>query len=335
MSDSTEPVWDAIRGVWRFGAVNAMVRLGVAEALREGPLGVADIAGRCAAQPDLLARVLRAGTGLGLVRTVSPETYELTEAGAVLLPEHPRSLHYGVLTAGSEPMMYAIMSLPEAVRTGGRPFVERYGPLYRHLAEDQELGEQFDAHMDLRSRSFAEALAQTYDFSRAFSVVDVGGGKGHILAAVLRAHPHLRGTVFELGHLAPAARACLAERGVADRAEVVTGDFFESVPVEADVYLLSNIIHNWDDADAGTIVKNVLTVMPEGARVLFLDMVLPDDDSPHMGKEVDMRMLSLFGNGRERTRSEYTRLLRRSGLEVVGITGLALSTSLIEAVRAG
>ncbi|NRQ35011.1 methyltransferase domain-containing protein [Nonomuraea sp. NN258] len=332
--DPSAPVLELIRGVWRFSALHVLARLGVAEALRGGPLTATQIAGRCDARPELLARVLRAAAGFGLLRSVAPGTYELTEAGEVLLPDHPRSLHAGVLTTADPALMYSLLTLPETVATGRRPFVARYGPLYRHLATDKELGELFDAYMDLRSRTFARALAETYDFSQARSVVDVGGGKGHILATVLRTHPHLSGTVFELAHLAPAARACLAERGVADRADVVTGDFFASVPVKADVYLLSNVLHNWDDAEAARIIGNVLTAMPPRGRILFLDMILPDDDSPHLGKDLDMRMLGVFGSGGERTRAEYTRLLERAGLSVAGITELAASTSLIEAMRA-
>ncbi|MGR6920795.1 methyltransferase [[Actinomadura] parvosata] len=332
--DPTGPVWDLIRGVWRFSALSAVLRLEVPQALEDGPRTVAELSERCGARPDMLARVLRSAAGLGLLRSVSPGTYELTESGAVLLPGHPRSLHAGVLTTADPAMMYGLMTLAETVRAGRQAFADRYGGLYEHLAADKELAGWFDAFMDARSRPFATELAERYDFSGARTIVDVGGGKGHILATILRAHPRLRGVVFELAHTAPVARAYLAGRGVGDRAGVITGDFFSSVPVEADIYLLSNVIHNWDDPEATKIIQNVLAVLPEGGRVLFVDMVLPDDDSPHMGKELDMRMLGMFGGGGERSLSEYTALLREAGLEVTGVTELALSTSVIEAVRA-
>ncbi|MFC5831821.1 methyltransferase [Nonomuraea insulae] len=333
MSDPTAPIWDLIRGVWRFSALNAFVCLEVPQALKDGPRTVPELAERCAAQPAMLARILRAAAGIGLLRSVSPGTYELTETGAVLLPDHPRSLHPGVFTTASPPLMYALMTLTETVRTGRQAFADRYGAMYQLLSEDKELAGHFDAFMDARSRPFAQALARHYDFSGARTIVDVGGGKGHILATILRAHQHLRGVVVELEHTAPTARAYLAGRGVGDRAGVITGDFFASVPIEADLYLLSNIIHNWDDLEATKIIQNLLAAMPEGARILFVDMVLPDDDSPHMGKELDMRMLGIFGSGRERSLSEYTALLRGAGLEITEVTELALSTSVIETVR--
>ncbi|MEV0612486.1 methyltransferase [Nonomuraea sp. NPDC050404] len=332
--DPTGPVWELIRGVWRFAALYALVRLEVPQALKEGPRSAEELARHCGAEPAMLARVLRSAAGLGLLRSASPGAYELTETGAVLLPDHPRSLHPGVLTTADPAMMYALMTLTETVRTGEQAFVGKYGPLYRHLAQDRELAAQFDAFMDARSRPFARALAERYDFSGARTIADVGGGKGHILATILRAHPHLRGVVVELEHTAPAARAYLAGRGVGDRAGVITGDFFASVPIEADLYLLSNVIHNWDDPEAIKIIENLLAVMPDSARILFVDMVLPDDDSPHMGKELDMRMLGVFGSGRERSLSEYTALLRQAGLEVTDVAELALSTSVIETVRA-
>lgn len=333
MTDPTTPIWDIIRGVWRFSALNAFVKLGAVEALRDGPLPLAELAQRCEADPDYLSRVLRVIASFGLVERTG-DSYTLTESGAVLHPDHPRSLYSGVYFAADPAFAYSLASLPETVRAGRPAFVARYGGLYDYLAASPEVGALFDSYMDGRSQPFAEALAGAYDFSAASTVVDVGGGKGHILAAVLAANPHLRGTVYELAHLAGSARACLAERGVADRCEVVTGDFFESVPAGADIYLLSNIVHNWNDAEARKILTNVREALGDGGKVICLDMVLPDDDSPHMGKELDMRMMGLFGSGRERSRAEYVELLRQSGLAVTDIVELAVATSAVVSVRA-
>jgi hypothetical protein len=206
--------------------------------------------------------------------------------------------------------------------------------LYDHLATDPELGHIFNDFMTSRSQPMAEGVAERYDFSSVKTLVDVGGGRGHILAVALRANAHLRGLLFELGHVLPDARAASEEWGLTDRVDFVEGDFFTSVPPGCDAYLLGSVIHNWDDEEASTILRVVREAMSDDGRVLLVEIVLPDDDSPHFGKDLDMRMLGLFGQGRERSRSEHAALLERAGLRLAGTTALPFHSMLIEAVPA-
>jgi len=159
----------------------------------------------------------------------------------------------------------------------------------------------------------------------------VAGGKGTLLAAILHANPHIRGTLLERDNVIPDARENLASQGLADRCELITGSFFESVPKGADAYLLGSIIHNWDDDDALRILGTVRAGVPDHGRVLMVDVVLPDDDRPHVGRELDMRMLVLFGGGRERTGSETFELLAQADLRGEVVAELPLGLSLIEA----
>src|SRR5262249_26602911 len=162
---------------------------------------------------------------------------------------------------------------------------------YEYLAAHPDVAALFDEYMALRAAPFAGAVASCYDFSELRRVVDVGGGKGHILASVLRAFPHLEGELFDLERVLPLARTEVEAAGLAERCACTVGDFFTAVPRGADAYLLANVIHNWNDDDATTILRNVHDAMSPGGRVLIVEIVLPDGDVPHVGKDADMRML--------------------------------------------
>ncbi|WP_067184079.1 methyltransferase [Microtetraspora niveoalba] len=330
MIDSTGPVWDAIVGLSRFGALAAMAELGCADHLAAGPLSVTDLAARCDADATALGRVMRELAAMGVVRSVAPQMYELTGAGQVMRGDVPGSMRPAVRVMAEEGYWQALGLLPESVRRGRSVFVERHGPYYDYLAARPDAAREFNDYMATRAAPIEAALAASYDFSGVKTLVDVAGGKGHLLAAVLEAHPAVRGVLFDLEHVVEGARESLGTRGLADRCELVPGDFFAGVPA-ADAYLLASIIHNWNDEDALRILGNVREAMSADGRVLLLEMVLPDDDSPHIGKEIDLRMLALFG-GRERTRGEYAELLRASGLALSRVLPLPAGASLIEAL---
>ncbi|MFJ7277128.1 methyltransferase [Kitasatospora sp. NPDC098663] len=335
--DPRAVIWEVIRGQWRFSALYAFVELDLARWLSERPMGVSELAGLCALDEGALARLLRTNATLGVVRSVPDgkggSRYALTEAGRTLDAGDERSMRSVVIPQGAPDFMDAMGALADAVRTGKSPFGAKFGSFYAYLDSHPEARQHFDAHMVTRSRAIAEAVVARYDFAGIGSFADIGGGAGTILATVLHANAELHGVLFELPSVVAGAQAFLAAELVIDRCEVVAGDFFKAVPT-ADAYLLSNIVHNWADDTAVTILRNVRSAMPDHGRVLLLDMLLPDDDRPHLGKELDMRMLALHQGGRERTEAEYFGLLREADLTVRRVVELPFALSLIEAVPA-
>ena len=173
-------------------------------------------------------------------------------------------------------------------------------------------------------------MAAAYDFSRCTTVVDVGGGAGAFLDGILEANPQLRGVVFDLPSVAPAAEELLAASGVVDRCQVVGGDFFESVPGAGDVYILSWVIHDWDDERSVAILKNCRAAMADDAKLLVFEAVIPPGDGPSFAKLYDLHMLVLSG-GRERTESEFRALLAAADIELMRIIPTDVPRSLIEA----
>jgi hypothetical protein len=324
-----DPIEDVLRHRLRFAALDAFVSLGCAEVLAERAHTSVALATACGADANLLTRVLRTLRAAGIV-TEENGRWTLTADGQRLRADHPDSQRTAVLVYARPEFSYALAAFPETVRSGKPAFAERYGSLYDLLRDDPELGKLFNDYMDIRTRPVGRALAAAFDFGASRTVVDIGGGKGHIIAAVLLAYPHLRGGVLELPHMVPIARRYLSEHGLDGRCEVVSGDYFNAVP-PGDTYIMSNIVHNLDDEDAVRVLATVSCAAERPASLLCLDMVLPDDGSPHLGCDVDMRMASLFGHGRERVRNEYVLLLERAGFRIDRISPLPYWHSLIAA----
>jgi hypothetical protein len=318
------------RTVMRFAAVRALVGLDCPEQLRDGPRTVTDLAVRCGADASMLGRVLRTVATTGLLRTVGPGRYELTEAGQALLDgvELQRIRWNADLEIWT-----ALGEMTEAVRTGQAPFVRRFGGLYEYLAGRPAAAEAFDMLMVARSTAVADALAKTSVFPATGTVVDVGGGRGTYLAAVLRAYPGLRGILVDLERVVDSAREFLTDNGVIDRCQVVVGDFLAAVPPGGDAYLLAQIIHNWDDAEAVRILRTVRAAISGHGRLLVAEEVLPDDDNPHPGKDLDVRLLTLH-TGKERSQAEYAALFAEAGFRPGPVIELAAGSSVLTATPA-
>lgn len=306
--------------VLRYGAIAALVSIGAPEQLVDGPLAVADLASRCGAHAPALERLLRTTASTGLVRTAGPGTYELTDEGQALLDgREARRLRW----AANPEMWVTIGELTETVRTGQAPFVKRHGSTYDYLSTRPEASAVFDAMMVGLYDGVAARVAEADVFPGDGTVVDVGGGKGTLLAAVLRARPGLRGVLLDLERSVDVAREYLAEQGVAGRAEVMAGDFFAAVPSGAEAYLLAHVIHNWNDDECAGILRSIRAAIPERGRLLVVDMVLPADDRPHWAKDLDIRMLATF-EGKERTEAEFTALLAGAGFRPDQVVDLGI-----------
>jgi hypothetical protein len=315
------------RAAWRYTALRALVSVGCPEQLRDGPLGIAELAGRCGAHALTLHRLLRSAAQLGLVRSVPPDAYELTVAGGALL-EGRSAL---TLKYNADPEIWGgFGELTETVRTGQAPFLRRNGNVYGYLADKPELAAVFDQLMEANLGPLAASLAGAGVFSGAGTLVDVGGGKGTFLAAILHANPGMRGILLDLERVVPAAREFLADSGVGDQCEFVAGDFFTTMPAGADAYFVAHVLHNWDDERALALLREIRAAIPDHGRLLILEQPLPDDDRPHLGKDLDIRMLTLQ-YGRERSYAEYFALLAAVGFAPGEVVELHRDECLISA----
>ena len=315
-------------GAWATQAIAAAAELRLPDHLAT----TADLAGLAAAtgaDQDSLARLLRYLTALGLVRT-TPSGYLLTELGSLLRSEvdgtiRPLALMYG------GPFYRSFGAFTDAVRTGEESYAKVFGANhFQHMAADPELAELFHESMAASGAMFAE-LARVIDFSAARTVVDVAGGNGDLLARVLTANPHLHGVLLERPHALASAGANLAS--LARRCTLVPGDFTETVPAIGDVYLLSRVLHDWDDEHCRAILKNFAAAMPEHAELLVVERLLPEDaDVDSLAVPWDIHMLCNVG-GRERTESHYRELLAEAGFELTETVPLPLDAFVLRARR--
>ncbi|MGC9540384.1 methyltransferase [Streptomyces sp. UG1] len=323
--------------------LRAAVRLRVVELVGDTPRRAAAVAADTGAEPQAMARLLRAMAALGLLTEHAPDSFSVTPAGALLDPGHPESLTSFVRMFTEPAIIRAWEHLDGSVRTGEVAFDAVFGTdFFSHLAQQPELSAEFNAAMSQAVAETAAVLPYAFDFGRFTSVTDVGGGDGTLLAGVLGAHPGLRGVVLDTEQGLAGAPRTLERHGLADRCSLVPSDFFRSVPEGSDLYLIKSVLHDWSDEQAVTILTHCREVLPPGGVVLIVEPVLPESVGGAAEADVsdagitylsDLNMLVNLG-GRERTREDFAEVCRRAGLSLTSVTPLvdAVPFSLIEAV---
>ncbi|QUQ65454.1 acetylserotonin O-methyltransferase [Kutzneria sp. CA-103260] len=316
-----------------FGPAQALqfaADLGVADLLGAGPRDAGELAAAVSAHPDALYRLLRALASVGVFTEVAPGRFGLTSIGDRLREGHPQSLRSWVRFQGLFNHVYAdgLHSLRTGTPTAPQVFGE---PLFAHLRQNAEHGSIFNAAMGEHCRVTGGALADSYDFTRAGQIVDVGGGDGSFLSIILGAYPNTTGVIHDLPCLADAAHRQMAASGLGKRCTFVGGDFFREVPSGGDTYMLKGVLHNWPDEQARTVLSNCRRAMDPRGRLLLIEWVMPTGDTPHPSKFLDLAMLFVYG-GHERTEAEHVRLLTDAGLRLDRVIGSASMPNVIVAV---
>jgi O-methyltransferase domain len=324
-----------LNGAFVSQAISVFARLGVADTLASGPRDTEEIAESVGAHGPALYRLLRALGDAGVVTEIENRRFALAPLGEILRSDVPGSLR-GMMTWIGLPFQRDTWTdLYETIRTGESAFGRVHGTeFFSYLAEHPEDAAFFHPEMASYSAALAVSVAQAYDFTSFGTVVDVGGGRGDPLAAILAANPHLQGVLFDKPAVIDGAEEVISRAQVLDRCKVASGDFFDSVPEGGDAYLLSSIIHNWDDDHAVQILDRCRAAMATTGCVLLVEFVLPEDTTPSMAKLADLGMLIMTSGGRERTEAEYRTLCDRARLRLTRIVPITSLVSLLEAVPA-
>ncbi|WP_054813527.1 methyltransferase [Nocardia arizonensis] len=319
---------------WLTQAIHAAAALGIADALADGPRTGAQLALAVRADEDALHRLLRLLVSHGVFGIDRRGRYRLTPAARALRSDAEVSLRDAILFFGTEFHRGQWTRIVDAVRTGASvDATGGGGSFFDRVAADRELGEVFDRAMTSIASMSVEPLLRGFDFARFDTVVDVGGGEGRFLAEILRRTPRSRGILFDLPEVVAGAPARLAEMGVADRCEIRAGSFFDEVPAGGDAYVLKHVVHDWDEERIAAILRTLRAAMSPRARLLLIELVLPEHRRPHPGKYIDLEMLVNTG-GRERTESEYRALLARSGFTLLRTVETVSPENVIEAALA-
>ena len=321
-------------------AIYVFTRLGIADLLANEPKTSDELARAVSAHPPSLYRLLRALTASAVVSEPSPGTFALAPAGRCLREDASDSVRSAVLLFGSENFWTTWGDLLHCVRTGETAFSHLLGVAgtFDHLRSHPADAALFNAGMGDVAALTAKAILAACDFSSARVLVDVGGGQGTLISAILKAHQNVRGILFDLPRVVEVAHEELERAGIADRCDIVGGDIMLSVPAGGDIYMLSRVIHDWDDEKSICILRNCRAAMMPSSRLLLAERTIPETIVPgaHAQSQLlaDLNMLVRNG-GRERTDAEYGALLAAAGLRLSRTIPTGNEIGLIEARPSG
>ncbi len=297
--------------------------------LAGGPKTADELAPLTATHAPSLYRVMRTLASLGLFTEDASHRFALRPLGAVLQSGTPS--YATALTLGGDIVTRSLECMLYSVQTGQSGFTKSFGVApFEWLASHPAEASLFNDTMVGFHGMEPPAVASAYDFSPFRTIADVGGSTGNLLTTILAHHPAPRGILFDLPHVVRDAPSLIAQRGLTDRVQIEAGSFFDRVPAGADAYMLSHVIHDWNEEQCLTILGHCRGAMNPAGRLLLVEMVLPDGDTPHPGKMLDMVMLNVPG-GEERTEAEYRALLDKAGFRLTRVVPTASLASIVEA----
>ena len=320
-----------ISGFWISRAIYIIAKLGIADHLAGGPKNAEEIAAATNAHAGAIYRILRALSSVGVLTEDADRRFGLTPLSETLRTDAPGSLRAFATVELGEEHYPAWGELLHSVKTGGVAFDKAFGmPIWEFFARNPENARTFDDAMTNMTLAIKDAILASYDASAIRKLVDIAGGHGSLITAILKSNSEMKGILFDLPDVAEGARKRIEAEGLSDRCEVVAGSFFESVPEGADAYILKWIIHDWDDERSIAIFKNIRRAMAEGGKLLLVEAVVPPGSEPHFSKFIDLNMLVMTG-GRERTEEEYRLLLEAGGFKLTKVIPTGSPMSIIEA----
>jgi hypothetical protein len=321
-----------LRGYWVSQGISVAAELGLADLIAGGTSRSTDLARAASADPESVLRLMRALSAVGLFARNEDDSFALTPLSDLLRTDHPRSLRAAAIMLGQPWLWRSWEDLLETVRSGEPAFPRVFGTtLFQHLEHDPVAGRLFDDAMTALSAQTIPAIVQAADFTRFGTIVDVGGGAGSLLLAMLERAPGARGVLFDMPEVAETAARNLVASGLEGRCNAVGGNMFDAVPAGGDLYVLKNVLHDWNDDSVRAILTNCRAAMAAGAMLMIIETILPDRPAPAPPFWMDLHMMVQLG-GRERTAAQLQDLLATTGFSLVAITPTTSPQSIVEAV---
>jgi ubiquinone/menaquinone biosynthesis C-methylase UbiE len=322
-----------IAGFWVSRAIYVAAKLGLADLVKDSPKTADELARLTGTHAPSLYRVLRALAGVGVFADDGRGRFTQTPLSETLRGDTPGSLRALAMVELGQEHYPAWGNLMHSVMTGEIAFDNLFKQnAWEYYARNPEDASNFNKAMKGLTEMVNQAVLSAYDFSGFNKVVDIAGGTGGLISAILNTNPQMRGVLFDLPQVIAEAGPQLDDAGVRDRCETSTGDFFRSVPEGGDAYVMKWIIHDWDDEKSRAILKNIHRAMDKNGKLLLIEMVVPEGNQPDLSKFLDLDMMVMTG-GRERTEAEFNSLLAASGFELRRVIRTASPVCVIEAVR--
>jgi SAM-dependent methyltransferase len=322
-----------ISGFWIARGIYITAKLGLADLVKDGRKTAAELAAATGTHAPSLFRVLRALASVGIFTQDGEDRFGDTPLLQTLRRDVPGSLRAFAMTELGEEHYPAWGELLHSVQTGGIAFDHAFGmDVWKYFAQHPDNAKAFNDAMSGMTAQANEALHRAYDFAGIKKLIDIGGGHGGLITSILRRNPEMRGILFDSPQVIEGAQEVVQTSDVADRCEVVGGNFFEAVPDGADAHILKWIIHDWNDEQSVTILKNAHRALAENGKLILVEAVVPSDSGPHFAKFIDLNMLVMTG-GRERTEAEFRKLYERAGFRLTRVVPTESPFSVIEGVR--
>lgn len=323
-----------ITSYWVAQSIYAAATLGIADHLKNGEKHCNELAVLTSTNGQSLYRLLRALASVGIFAETNPGCFAMTPLAELLRSDVPGSLRDVSIMMGDREHYNAWGNILHCIRTDESAFENLFGTnIFEHYTRHPEPAMVFDRAMTSFSRVEIAAMVAEYDYTPIRTLVDVAGGQGSLLLAILKNNPGMQGILFDLPAVIDRAIPGIEASGMGDRCQQVTGSFFETLPAGADAYLLKHIIHDWDDARAIAILRQCAQAMADNGRVLVVEQVIPPGNDPFIGKLLDVNMLVMCPGGKERTAEEYRDLFDAAGLQLTRIVPTQGIVSIIEGVR--
>ncbi len=317
---------EMISGYWVSQCIYVATKLKIADLLQDGSMTCEALARATNTDSDALYRILRALASKGIFKEIQPKCFSMTNLGTFLCNDMMGSLRNYILMLGEEHYQ-TWGSLLDSVNTGNSAFEQIYEmDVYSYYLEDPNASNIFELAMTELSVKEDEAILNAYDFSEIKSLVDVGGGLGSLLSAIVDNYPQITGTLLEQPYIIKKTKLSRLIR-------LVEGNFLSEVPEGADCYLLKHIIHNWDDDRALSILRNCHQGMDKNGKLLVIEQVIPPGNDPCAGKFLDINMLVMSPGGRERTELEYQLLFKSAGFKINKIISTSADINIIEGIK--
>lgn len=324
-----------ISGYWVSQCIYVAAKLAIADHLSKSPQTYQALATATHSNPSALYRVLRALASVGVFTETESGKFAMTPLAEFLRSDSPQSMQPTAIMLGEPEHYQAWGDLLHSVKTGEPAFDHRFGKgVFEYFGTNPEAAQIFERSMNNFSEIELRAIAPIYDFSDFKVLVDVGGGYGELIAAILQQHPDSKGILFDEKYVIENAANTLAKHGIADRCECVAGSFFDSIPSGGDAYLLKHIVHDWDDERAIAILKTCQQAMDDHSKILVIEQVVPQGNEPSGAKMLDINMLVMCPGGKERTESEFKYIFEQAGLKLLRIVPTAEDIHIIEGCKA-
>lgn len=319
---------------WISQAIYVAAALGIADLLKNEAKTINELARDTNSHMSNLYRVLRTLASINIFTEVEPQKFALTSIAQYLRSDYPNSLRSLAMMVGDEWHWRSWGEVLNIVKTG-EPAIHRLYKVdntFEYFAQNAESGALFNDAMSNFSQNIHTATIDSYDFSGINKIIDIGGGHGTLVASILTQNPQIHGIIFDQPSIIQEATKLLEKEKIKNRCEAIGGDFFQSVPSGGDLYILSYILHDWNDECSIKILKNIRQEIKDNGKLLVIEGVLPLNNESHFTKFMDLEMMVIYPNGKERTELEYRHLYEASGFQLNRIIPTSEPVSVIEGI---